>query len=864
MKNKIKSFVMLLVSVLILTGCGSGSNSGSGSSSSDNTSNKKTGTLIDDVLTGIKYVNGDKSGFTDENGNFPYNAGLVEFYLGKIKIGELNALPSDNKVFIQDIVGVERTKIEDINVLKIATLLQSLDSNSKTSKIEIPKDTFDKFNDQIESLENIDLDTLLSDKGFRKVNEVLVKRHLNNALKSYGIVESENKLEFEDSSISNNEYGVNLDSLIEIEFNDVIKKSDLNKKVFELKDSKNKDVEFKFVYDFDTVSLSPKENLKELENYTISINVDKMKNYSSSNDKISFSFTTSTPPLLHTNMDSAKNITIDKLSWFFEGTSKDDKNIDSLTLTLNGETTDIILNDGFFSLKKDLIDGENIYKILVKDSDGIENFVQGIITVNTDNNEDKLLIKTNVDSNELSSKASTWDFKGSSNPNAVISKLTLELNGKSEDLELINEKFSIVKNLNFGSNTFKLIVEDASGKREEKVGTIYFGSKIAAANAHSGAIKNNKLYTWGRNNYAQTGLGYVSKLTNEDNGKHPSTPLKITTPVEFKSIAFRQNTSFALDENGNIYSWGYDKNGELGRGDENRADCSRTADCRMDIGKIEGLSNIVAIAPGLSHSLALNKDGKVWAWGTGKDGELGDGKGESSSLPVQVDFEDSIKIVQIATGSDFSLAIDDKSQLWAWGKNDYGQMAQGDKGDDQLTPIKISIPNDEKVHLVTAGTRHVLLLTQKGSVYGWGLNASSQIGFYGQKHKDKAFSWERNIYSPKLIVPAYSTNKVVSVAAGGNSSYLIKEDGKVYPWGQYGETHSNGSQEYNNLDFPQDKLKAITSVKEISAGALHVTALKKDNTVFTWRWSFEGSLGGDSIANIWFYLYPVIPEFPAE
>jgi alpha-tubulin suppressor-like RCC1 family protein len=68
--------------------------------------------------------------------------------------------------------------------------------------------------------------------------------------------------------------------------------------------------------------------------------------------------------------------------------------------------------------------------------------------------------------------------------------------------------------------------------------------------------------------------------------------------------------------------------------------------------------------------------------------------------------------------------------------------------------------------------------------------------------------------------------------------------------------------EYPNLDEPEDKLPLLTSVKDMSVGSLYQVAVQKDGTVFTWGWSFEGSLGGgESVFNAWMYNSPIIPVF---
>ena len=79
----------------------------------------QTLSFIDDKVSGVKYVNGTNSGFTDANGQFPYTSGTVEFYLGDIKLGSLSSIPTDKNVFIQDILGIDRTDTSNAKVLKI-------------------------------------------------------------------------------------------------------------------------------------------------------------------------------------------------------------------------------------------------------------------------------------------------------------------------------------------------------------------------------------------------------------------------------------------------------------------------------------------------------------------------------------------------------------------------------------------------------------------------------------------------------------------------------------------------------------------------------------------------------------------------
>ena len=142
----------------------------------------ENGTFIDDVVSGLKYVNGSTVAYTDINGNFQYTSGSpISFYLGNIKIGEIEQLPSDNNIFIQDLVGVDRNNTTDEKVVKIGKLLQSVDTD-ENDKIVISYENFKKFDSISNSIENLNVDSILFDNGFSPKTEKDVISHLENTL----------------------------------------------------------------------------------------------------------------------------------------------------------------------------------------------------------------------------------------------------------------------------------------------------------------------------------------------------------------------------------------------------------------------------------------------------------------------------------------------------------------------------------------------------------------------------------------------------------------------------------------------------------------------------------------------------------
>ena len=109
------------------------------------------------------------------------------------------------------------------------------------------------------------------------------------------------------------------------------------------------------------------------------------------------------------------------------------------------------------------------------------------------------------------------------------------------------------------------------------------------------------------------------------------------------------------------------------------------------------LSNIKAIAAGGGHSLALDNNGTVWAWGYNGYGQLGNGSsGASHPVPVQVKNLNNIKA--IAAGYNHLLALDNNGTVWAWGYNEYGQLGNGTNSlAPQPVPVQVTAGVGQKL-----------------------------------------------------------------------------------------------------------------------------------------------------------------------
>ena len=226
------------------------------------------------------------------------------------------------------------------------------------------------------------------------------------------------------------------------------------------------------------------------------------------------------------------------------------------------------------------------------------------------------------------------------------------------------------------------------------------------------------------------------------------------------------------------------------------------------------LTNVIAIAAGHTHCLALRSDGTVAAW---------------PNWPASGDLYHAItngpaglsNVVAIAAGYEHSLALKADGTVVAWGAND----------EDQCTVP----PGLSNVVGIAAGGYHSLALQAGGTVVAWGDNYSGQAtvpdGLSGVaalaggvlhsvalKSNSTVVAWGWS--SPGITnVPADLTN-VIAIAASDHT-LALKADGTVVGWGP------NGA---GQTDIPSTLTNAIA----IAAGCYHSLALREDGTVIEW------------------------------
>jgi alpha-tubulin suppressor-like RCC1 family protein len=142
---------------------------------------------------------------------------------------------------------------------------------------------------------------------------------------------------------------------------------------------------------------------------------------------------------------------------------------------------------------------------------------------------------------------------------------------------------------------------------------------------------------------------------------------------------------------------------------------------------VPNLANVVMMAAGGYHSLALLGDGTVRGWGSNGVGQLGDGTTTGKLTPVQV--AGLAGVTALSVGGSHNLALKADGTVWAWGWAEDGQLGDGTTGDPNCGCHKapLQVPGLGGVIAVSAGHRHSLALKGDGTVWAWGNNEYGQL-----------------------------------------------------------------------------------------------------------------------------------------
>ena len=236
-----------------------------------------------------------------------------------------------------------------------------------------------------------------------------------------------------------------------------------------------------------------------------------------------------------------------------------------------------------------------------------------------------------------------------------------------------------------------------------------------------------------------------------------------------------------------------------------------------------------SVSSGACHVLARNS-GVLWAWGSNGYGRLGDNTSSNKSSPVSVvgGFTDWSTFT---AGSSHSTAIRTNGTLWAWGRNNSGQL-----GDLTITsmssPVSV-VGGFTDWYQVSAGSYTTTALRSNGTVWAWGQNNSGQIGDGTVVAKS----------SPVSVVGGFTD--WCQVSSSGSHTIALRTNGTAWAWGCNGQGRL-GDNTILNKSSPVSVVGGFTDWCQASAGAQHSAAIRTNGTLWVWGYSAQGRLGDNT------------------
>ncbi|XP_059994675.1 X-linked retinitis pigmentosa GTPase regulator isoform X16 [Lagenorhynchus albirostris] len=236
---------------------------------------------------------------------------------------------------------------------------------------------------------------------------------------------------------------------------------------------------------------------------------------------------------------------------------------------------------------------------------------------------------------------------------------------------------------------------------------------LSCGDEHTAIITgNNKLFMFGSNNWGQLGLGSKSTVNKP-------TCVKALKLEKMKFAACGRNHTLVSTEGGKVYAAGGNTEGQLGLGDTEERNTFHLISFFTSQHKIKQLS------AGSNTSAALTEDGELFMWGDNSEGQIGLQNITSICVPHQVTIGKPIS--WISCGYYHSAFVTTEGELYTFGEPEYGKLGLPEKLliNHKVPQLVPGIP--QKVIQVACGGGHTVALTEK-AVYTFGLGQFGQLG----------------------------------------------------------------------------------------------------------------------------------------
>ena len=350
--------------------------------------------------------------------------------------------------------------------------------------------------------------------------------------------------------------------------------------------------------------------------------------------------------------------------------------------------------------------------------------------------------------------------------------------------------------------------------------------------------EDGKLYSWGKNNHGQIGDGKA-----DDSGiSNQLTPhLVVGIDGKVKDIIIDNYTVYAITEEGKLYSWGNNQRGQVGSSnpDNQNEPMIKSPQELSIVGKVK---NVVISFNDTVY--AVTEDGKLYSWGNNINGQVGNGKSGDNVKQIEphlVGIDGKVK--DIVLGPYTVFVITEDGELYSWGLNNKGQVGNGTEVSIQAIPFNVDIVSKKVISVGYNTSDSVFAITEDGYLYGWGYKGG-QYNLLGYSNSNDSSSSPKPVNIEKNIKKIFTNAKNTTYALTKDNrlySWGYNDYGEL----GNGESETKIVQkpyELTTVGKVKDVIIQTSSYDTVKERATVITTTE-DNRLYAWGFNDKGQVG---------------------
>lgn len=290
-------------------------------------------------------------------------------------------------------------------------------------------------------------------------------------------------------------------------------------------------------------------------------------------------------------------------------------------------------------------------------------------------------------------------------------------------------------------------------------------------------------------------------------------------------VAAKGSCSLYLDDAGIVWEWGF---------------AAQTPRPR--------LTGVQTVATDGFSILALRRNGEIWGWGGNRRGQVGKGGG-GDVAPQKI----LAHATHVYAGCERGFAIKIDGSLWGWGSSEMGMGVKFEQLPDTALPSSYAIPPTcilPPTVLQVAAACHTLALiknpqpsrvdgTDADILMAWGDNTCGQVNDTSQ---------ELELMMPEVLrIEALQGKRLRKLVAAGYYSLALTEEGDVWKWGSFGVMPCGGMSQEEAEELLPKKIEGVSDIVDISGTPWTIGMLQKDGTLWglgkTQVWKSDWGIG---------------------